>query len=338
MSGATIRVSLVVEGICALLISAAVLVPSRLDAAEPLRLFRSSKGSSPYLQRQKVISDLPLDRLKPEAKDRILKIAKSPTLYRRLPTQAITCEPELFLFLARKPEVMVGIWELMGITEVQTSRTGPFHLVAEDGNGTECEIDLVYGDPSIHLYVADGSYDGTLVAAPIRGRGVFVLRSSYGKGASGQTTVTGTIDCFVQIDNLGADLIARTLSGLIGRSADHNFVETARFMGQVSLASQQNTSAMIDVAHRISQVEMSTRDDFIRIISDVAGRAVAQMRPETMGPDSLGTRTLGTRTMGTKAMGTRAINTSEVTDEHDHFEANLYRDRSVRVPTPTRAR
>lgn len=252
-------------------------ISPRIDAAEPLRLFRMSKGSpSPYDQRRELISSLPLDRLTADARGRILAIAKSPTLYRRLPTQAITCEPEMFLFLTRQPEVMVGIWELMGITQVQTQRKGPYHLLADDGSGTECSVDLVYGDTSLHLYTAEGSYDGPLVAGAIRGRGVFVVRSSYATGSVGQTTVTGTIDCFVQIDNLGADLIARTLSGLIGRSADYNFTETARFMSQVSLASQQNTAAMIDVAKRISQVDEPTRQGFIELIGSVASKPSAK--------------------------------------------------------------
>jgi hypothetical protein len=219
-----------------------------------------------------LIASLPLQRLTPDAQQRILSVATSPTLYRRLPAQAIACDREMFLFLARNPEVLVGIWDLMGITKVQATRTGPYQFDAVDGSGTTCHIDLVYGDPSMHIYVADGSYDGKLVAAPIRGRGVFVLRSSYAEGAQGQTTVTGTIDCFVQIENLGADLIARTLSGLIGRSADHNFIETARFMAQVSQASELNAPAMIDVATRMPQVNESTRREFIRLITKLAGK------------------------------------------------------------------
>ena len=285
---------------------------ARVDAAEPFRLFRMSRNSpSPYDQRQELISQLPLDRLTAEARDRILSIAKSPTLYRRLPTQAVTCEPEMFLFLTRQPEVMVGIWELMGITQVQTQRKGPYHLLADDGSGTECSVDLVYGDTSLHLYTAEGSYDGPLAAGAIRGRGVFVVRSSYATGSVGQTTVTGTIDCFVQIDNLGADLIARTLSGLIGRSADYNFIETARFMSQVSLASQQNTAAMIDVANRITQVDETTRGNFVDLIGKVATKPSAQRVRELLEGSEDG-RPSGLYTNGIQNAGLRP--SSQVND------------------------
>ena len=245
-----------------------------------LRFGRKTSSGSPYSQRQQVITGLPMERLTQQAQNRILSIAQSPTLFRRLPAQAIDCDREMFLFLARSPEVLVGIWDLMGITKVKTQRTGPYQFDAEDGSGTNCKVDLVYGDPNMHIYVAEGSYDGKMVARPIRGRGVFILRSSYAKSADGRTTVTGTIDCFVQIENLGADLIARTLSGLIGRSADNNFIETARFIAQVSQASEANPPAMIDVAHRLPQVSNGTRQRFVDVIRAVARRGL-DYRPRT---------------------------------------------------------
>jgi hypothetical protein len=236
-------------------------------------LFRSEKGyHSATSQRKDVIASLPMKRLTPQAQQRILSVAGSPTLYRRLPTQAIDCDPEMFTFLSRNAEVLVGLWELMGITSVQTRRTGPYRFEALDGTGTTCSIDLVYGDPNVHIFVADGSYDGKLVTKPVRGRGVFILRSSYATSASGRTTVTGTIDCFVKIEGLGADLIARTLSGLIGRSADNNFTETAKFIAQISQASEMNTPAMTDVAYRLPQVSASTRQQFANVIRSVSKR------------------------------------------------------------------
>ena len=244
-------------------------------------LFNKDSGSGgAYRLRQQAITELPLERLTERAQDQILSIANSPTLYRRLPTQAIDCDREMFLFLARSPEVLVGIWDLMGITKVQTQRIGPYQFDARDGSGTTCKVDLVYGDPNMHIYVADGSYDGKMVARPIRGSGVFILKSSYAKSADGRTTVTGTIDCFVQIESLGADLIARTLSGLIGRSADNNFIETARFIAQVSQASELNPPAMVDIAHRLPQVTDETRQRFVNVIESVARRGM-DYRPRT---------------------------------------------------------
>lgn len=231
-------------------------------------LFLTASGK----QRAEAIAALPLKRLTPAAQNRILSIAKSPTLYRKLPTQAIQCERDMFVFLTRHPEILVGMWDLMGVTNVQVKRTGPYQLNAEDGAGTQCVVDLVYGDATTHIFVADGSYDGKLAAKPIRGSGVFVLRSSYAPASTGGTTVTGVLDCFVKFDSLGADLVARTLSGLIGRSADNNFIETARFIAQVNGASQNNPEGMIDLARRLPQVPLNQKRQFARAIVKVASQ------------------------------------------------------------------
>lgn len=245
-----------------------------LRAAEPQsRRTLGFPGLTSINQRREVVKNLPLNRLTKNAKQRILSITKSPTLYRRLPTQDIECDKDMFLFLARNPEVLVGMWELMGITQVKIKRTGPYHLEANDGSGTTCKVDLIYGDQNVHIYSAEGGYEGRMTPKPIRGKGVFVLRSSYRRGQSGKTIVNGTLDCFVQFDSFGTDLVARTLGGIIGKSADSNYVETARFVQQISQASVKNPPAMLDIANRLPQVSAATRKKFAEVVVTVARRA-----------------------------------------------------------------
>ncbi len=273
-----------------LLTAAVLVVPSGARGTEPAAAAKEAGNrglvagpvaggllTDKYLQRQEAVESLPLQRLTPEATRKVLDITNSPTIYRRLPVQAIECDRDMFLFLSRNPEVLVGIWQLMGITKVQMERVGPYQFQAEDGNGTECEIDLVYGDSNLHVFVAKGSYSGALVTAPVGGQGVFVLRSSYAESAGGGTTVTGVLDCFIQFDNLGADLVARTFSGLIGRSADQNFGETARFISQVSQMSERNPRAMVGLAERLPQVKPPTRNQFADTITTVARRIDARL-------------------------------------------------------------
>lgn len=279
--------------------------PSAVTGAERTDAGAQAKSSSGLFaslgssaQRKQVLANLPMNRLTPQARKRILSIAKSPTIYRRLPTQAIDCDRDMFLFLTRNSETLVGIWDLMGITQVQTRRTGRYQLQADDGAGTTCTVDLIYGDSNLHVFVAQGRYDGKMTAKPISGSGVFVLRSRYAQSPTGETTVTGTLDVFVQFDGLGTDLIARTLSGLIGRSADNNFVETAKFIGQVSQASAKNPPAMIDVAQRLPQVDDVTKKQFAEVIATVAARSGGGNAPRETPKSSPRTavRTLTKRT------------------------------------------
>ncbi|MCC9654460.1 hypothetical protein LOC70_01355 [Rhodopirellula sp. JC737] len=255
------------------------------DGSESRRFSLLPQSGPPRIgsvaHRQEILNALPMERLTPEAKQRILGIAEKPTLFRRLPSQIIPCDRDMFLFLTRNPDVLVGLWDLMGITKVQSTRTGPYQLDASDGVGTLCRVDLVYGDANKHIFVVDGSYDGKMTPTEIRGKGVFVLESTYTVGDDGKTRVSGVLDCFVQLDSLGIDLIARTMSPIIGRSADSNFEQTAQFIAQVSEASERNPSAMLDIAGRLPQVNEATRDAFAQTILGVArrGQQIAATSP-----------------------------------------------------------
>jgi hypothetical protein len=232
-------------------------------------------AQNPGDERSDALAAIPYERLTSAAAREIREIADRPTLFRRLPTQAIDCDPKMFVFLVRHPEVLVGIWDRMEVSTLQTQRVGPYQLTADDRAGTQCTIDLVYGDAKTHVYVGRGVYTGTMAPRPITGSGVFVLRSNY--SGDGDKAVTGTLDCFIQMDNLGADLIARTLSSVIGKTADHNFTETARFMSQVSAASERNPSGMRDLALELPQVDTTVRQGFAETIIDLARRADYQI-------------------------------------------------------------
>lgn len=265
-----------VGSILALLMWGSVVLSPQIVAAQGFRRPAAQPAQERFKGKDAAIRRLPLDRLTPNAKSKVMEVVQSPTLFRQLPTQTIDCDPQMFVFLVRHPEVLVGIWDVMGVTKVQTQRIAPYQLKANDRVGTECVVDLVYGDAKTHLFLADGTYTGPLSALPISGSGVFVLHSQYVQLADGRMRVTGSLDCFVQLDNLGADLLARTLSGVIGRTADSNFRETANFIAQVSDASERNPEGVQSLAGRLPQVEPSIRTKFAAQAADVGRRAASQ--------------------------------------------------------------
>ncbi len=253
---------------------------SALGAEQPVFVEPQSPDPTGTLstreQRAAAIAAVPTSRLTPAARDRIHSIVGRPTFYRHLPTQVIDCDPDLFICITRQPELLVGIWEVMGITHVKTKRLDDYRLLAHDGSGTTCTIDLVYGDRGLHVFVADGYYDGKLVASKITGKGVFVLRTKYEKQANGLTFVEGTLDCFVQLDNLGADLIARTFGPLIGKTADHNYIETAKFVGQLGISARENPLGVQDLGARLPQVNEAVKVKFIETVGDIERKTANQ--------------------------------------------------------------
>jgi hypothetical protein len=255
--------------------SDAQVLPGRSPAQASQRAAVEGQTSREY--RAAAIAALPMSRLTPAAKQRIGAVVDRPSLFRHLPTQSIDCDPELFLYIARHPEVLVGIWDVMGVTQVKTERIDEYRLKSTDGSGTSCTVDLVYGDRSTHVFVADGFYDGKLVANPLTGKGVFVLRTRFENRADGLTTIYGSLDCFLQLDQMGADLIVRTFGPLIGKTADHNFAETAKFIEQIGVTARTNPEGLQDLAMRLPQVNDTTRKGFIAVIQDVDRRNLARI-------------------------------------------------------------
>lgn len=203
---------------------------------------------------------IPFDQFAPEYRRRLAAIVESPTLVRRMPAYAIECDPDLFLFLVRYPEVVVDIWRLMGVSGVQLRRVGPHRLAADDGAGTKGDVQLVYGTPDIHVLYGEGSYTGTLLRH-MTGRCLLVLRSAYGASAGGEPLVTNSLDVFIQIDNTGAEWLAKGLKPVFGRAADYNFTETSRFVSKLSQAAEDNGPGVQRLASRL-QVQPPVRERF----------------------------------------------------------------------------
>ncbi len=77
-----------------------------------------------------------------------MRVVQNPSLFRRVPVQVIDCDPNLYLFLVRHPEVVVNIWQVMGISRVTLEQTGPDSYKGDDAAGTTGTVRLCYSNLS----------------------------------------------------------------------------------------------------------------------------------------------------------------------------------------------
>ena len=233
--------------------------------------------------REQAIADLPLQQLVPQARQRVMEVVERPTLFRRMPTEQILCSPDLFVFLVRYPEVVVNMWDLMGATKLSVSRVGKYLLDSNDGAGTKTRVELIYGNQTQHLMYAKGAYSGPLFRRQLHGQCVMMINSAYQRNKRGEEVVTCTMDVFLSLDNVGIDIVAKTLHPLMGNTADHNFAESARFVSQVSEQTKKNPAGMQRLSRRLEKVEPSIRDKFSATIRDVTGASplAADVEPDT---------------------------------------------------------
>jgi hypothetical protein len=256
-------------GVCAAAAGASLL-PGRLSAATADEADTSSRA------RDEAIGSLPLSKLTAESRRKLLAVCENPSLFRRLPQKTVDCDPELHRFLIRNPEVVVNIWQLMGFSNYSAERTGPYLWRGDDGTGTTGDVELVYGTDDLHVLYGDGFYEGALLRKKITGRCVLVLHSGYGQDAARRWLVGNRLDVFLQFDNVGADIVARTLSPWVGKVADTNFAESCKFAAKVSQTAEQNGPGMQRLADKLTQVQPQVREEFARVSSAVQQRAAAR--------------------------------------------------------------
>jgi len=235
--------------------------------------------------RQAAIEAIPFDKLTEAAQAKLWKVVSKPSLYRQLPVTVIEADPDLYLTLVRYPEVVVNMWQIMGVTKVDVGRTGPFSFDAEDGAGTVCKVDLIYGDRNTHVFYAEGTYEGKLLKNLIGGKCVMVLQSKYARTQDKEVYVTSRLDMFVQLDNVGAELIARTLHPLVGKAADHNFTESMKFLGQVSHAAAKKTKGLQRLSTKLTNIDDDVREKFLLATDAANDRAIRRAASASSATD-----------------------------------------------------
>ena len=235
-----------------------------------------SRGSTSRKSRRDAVSAIPFDKIKRAKRRQIQSIVDSASVYRRLPVTSISTDPDLHLFLVRHPEVVVDIWRLMGVSRMKASRVGQYLLRADDGAGTSSDIELVYGTSNCHVYLARGVYDGPLLMRKLSGSCVILLQTDYQRGADGQPHATSRLDIFMKVDNAAAGFIAKTVHPLFGTTADHNFVESMKFLEKLCDTTKENGPGVQGMAQRLTNVQPEIRQNF----SDVVGTVFRRYSPE----------------------------------------------------------
>jgi hypothetical protein len=257
------------------------------SAADPA----AGKASNGRAARDDAIKSIPFDKMGADMKGRIWSVIDNVSVYRRLPTQSIDCDPELFMFLVRNPEVVVDIWRVMGITNMTLDRRGPDRFRACDGQGTTGNVEFAYRSDDLHVIYSEGMYDGPMYPTKLRGQCVMVLKSNYVRGPNGHVTVVNRLDAFLRIENLGAEIVAKTLQPLLGKTADHNFSETTSFVTTLAHTAETNPAGVARLAQRLRHVDPQVRQQFadvaVRSADDAAaGAALAQSPNSKSAPDS----------------------------------------------------
>jgi hypothetical protein len=179
----------------------------------------------------------------------------------------------MYLFLVEHPDVVVNIWQVLGVSRLSLNEIAPDTFqIAEEG-GAQGTMKLLYSSHDTHVFYAEGQCEGPFSARPIRGRVVAVLKSGYVRETNGRYYITCRLDAFLHVDRVAVEFLTKTLQPLVGRVADLNFAQTASFIGSLSRTTEKNPDGMLRLAAKLTQVQPPTRDRFVQLAQQVSQKA-----------------------------------------------------------------
>ena len=230
---------------------------------------RKAKATTSAAARRSAIRSIPFDKLSDEAGGKAAEVVRNTTVFRRLPLQVIDCNPDLYVFLTENPDLVVDIWEVLGVSQVALSRTGQTTFDATDGSGTFGKIEYLYKSHDTHVIYCEGTYEGKLFQRPVQGKCLLVLKSAYVRETNDRYYITCRLDTFVALDHLGAEVLVKTFQPLIGNSADYNFLETTAFMASMSRTAEVNPAGVSRLASRLDGVSRDAMEQFVMLCDKI---------------------------------------------------------------------
>jgi hypothetical protein len=257
----------------------------------------ASAGGAPFGSaanlRQDALRNLPLSKLTPQGRKLAQAVIDDTTVFRRLPTQQFECDADLYAFMLDYPELVINMWEVMGVTKVRLAKMGPTSWSLDDGAGTTGKIYILYRSPAQHVVYAEGSYVGSMVPRGIRGRCVVTIRHGQGRAADGRTIMQCRLDSFVQLDNLAADLLAKAFHSALGNIADHNLKEITGFVSSVHQAAETAPDNLERITAKCGRIPDQTKHDFLAITDRIYDQAMGRAELNTSSIGGTAPTTIG---------------------------------------------
>lgn len=256
------RIVLLLVGICA---------PALAQAALP-------EATSSREAREQAEKMIPWRDLEANQQRAVRHLVDNASLYRRLPTRVVDCDPELFNFLTQHPEVVTDVWKLMGIGVLDVQRTGPGKFTARDSAGTTGTLTFLaqrYSPEARNtlLLYGEGEFAGAPLPRSVKAKTLLLVRSGSTVETNGRPYVTAVVDTWVLLDRSGVELVAKTLQPLVSKAADHNFTETMKFVSTFSHTAETNPDGMERLSQKLPSADAPTKTELVTVARATASRS-----------------------------------------------------------------
>lgn len=230
-----------------------------------------SQANTSDSAKENAIQSLPLDKLDAQSRAKIRNVTSNITLYRRLPIRVIDCDPDLYLFTVRHPDVIVNTWRALKISQLQLKEIGPGKYRMKEVSGTTADLEILYKSHDTHIIYAEGTYQGALFKQTVKGRSLFILKSGYIRDTDNRYYITSRLDSFLSIEPGAVELVTKTIQPIVGKIADNNFTQTISFVGSLSRTIELNSLGVQKLALQLPEVKPEVAREFAGL-ADTIGK------------------------------------------------------------------
>jgi len=228
---------------------------------------------------QAALQKLPWNELTPATQTKIKNVVSGSPLFHRMPQQKVYADPEMYQFLLRHPDLVIGFWEQLGATQLSLREVRENQYILRETGGTAAAVEVLHRTNDLCIIYARGEYRGPLLAKSYQGDVVLVLRTQYARDEMNEPVIVCDLETFIQINSLGADMLAKLFFASLSKVADSNFEVTVSFAGQVSKAASRTPNALKDTAEDITSVRQEICVEFGDVVDRVAMRFVRRNQP-----------------------------------------------------------
>jgi hypothetical protein len=236
----------------------------------------SAQGTSSGTAQREAIRSIPIGKLDAPSRAKVAAVLDNVTLYRRMPVRVVPCDPDLHLFLVRHPDVIVNIWEVLGVAQLQLRQTAAEEFRVDDKDGTSATMQFLYHTPDTHLVYGEWKYTGKVLPRTVAGRCLAILSSSCAREGDGNYFISNRLDAFVSVEPGGVELLSKIFYPLIAKTADNNFLQTVSFVGSLSRTAEVNNRGVQRLAVKLTHVRPEVRRQFADVAAAVARKAAQE--------------------------------------------------------------
>lgn len=222
--------------------------------AETLAQASTSRESA-----REAVAKIPWNALSPEARQKLQELTTNPTIYRRLPMSGGRCNPEFFDFILGNPHALVAFWNQTGFDDLTASKKAPYQYEVREKTGTLGIAQVLYQDSELTVVYCSGSYRGPIVPRSLEGEMLVLLQTRYTEDPARNPIVVCRLDAFVDLKNPGADLLARTFAGPLGKLADSNFEQTIASIDNLSYTAENAPNELLASISKLGSLSPETR-------------------------------------------------------------------------------